>query len=73
LLRFLGGLETEAELVARLAIDGFSSRCRLNDAWAERRASLRVNIARNDEDKLARIMRAAYDMAEDVKARQKQR
>jgi hypothetical protein len=30
-------------------------------------------IARNDEDKLARIMRAAYDMAEDMKARQKQR
>jgi hypothetical protein len=59
--------------VARLAIGGFSGRCRFNGAWAERTESLRVKIARNDEEKLALIMRAAYGLAEDMKARQKQR
>jgi hypothetical protein len=70
---FLGGLEPEAELVARPAIGGLNSPCRLNGAWTERTESLRVKIVGNDEDKLARVTRAAHDMAEDMTARQKQR
>lgn len=73
LLMFLGGLEPEAELVARLAIGGLSNRCRLDAAWAERTEALRVKIVGNDEDKLARIMRAAHEMAEEMTARQKRR
>lgn len=73
LLMFLGGLEPEPELVARLAIGGLSSRCRLDAAWAERTESLRVKIVGNDEGKRARIMRAVHHTAEEMTARLKQR
>ena len=73
LLLFLGGLKPEAELVARLAIGGLSSQCRRNGAWSARTEALRFKIVGNDEDKLARIMRAAHDMAEEMRARQRKR
>ena len=73
LLMLLLGLEPETELVARLAISQLSSRCRLDAAWAERTEALRVKIVGNDEDKLARIVRAAQQMAEEMTARQEQR
>src|ERR1700675_5126401 len=65
LLMFLGGLESEAEVVAPRHWRVRQPLPPRNGAWAERPESLRVKIARNDEDKLARIMRAVYDLAED--------
>jgi hypothetical protein len=73
LLAFLAGLQPEPELVARLAIRGLSNRCRLNGAWAARTEALRAKVVGNDADKLARIMRAAHDMADEMTTRQKQR
>lgn len=73
LLMLLLRLEPETELVARLAISQLSSRCRLDAAWAERTEGLRAKIVGNDEHKLARIMRAVHEMAEEMSARQKRR
>ncbi len=73
LLMLLLGLEPETELVVRLAISQLSSRCWLDAAWVERTEGLRAKIVGNDDEKLARIMRAAHEMAEEMTTRQKQR
>jgi len=66
LVSLLASLAPNQELVLRLAIGGLSTRCRLHRAWRVRTAQLRREICPKKED-LARIMRAAQTMTEQLR------